>query len=133
MDIRELIMSTGMSARPGAYAGRGVSYSDLNADILNKIADLIRKHYGDKAHDNYVKMVWQIDSLTATAFLNNLYTLERHDWDLPAIEINNRNDIIESHDECFGLIAATIATGSRSKESDKFASDGIRNGFRKVL
>lgn len=85
MDIRQLVMESTnnqMSARPGYYSGRGATTSDLNSDLLNKIADGIKKEYGDQAHDSFVKMVWDTPSLSATAFLTNLYALHSAGWDL---------------------------------------------------
>lgn len=132
MDIREIVMTTNMSARPGYYAGRGAEYHDLNSEILSKIANLIKKHYGDNAHDNYVSMVWQIESLSASAFLNNLYALAGNQWNLSETHINESNQVIESHDEGWGLIAATLASGSSTKDLGKLATNSIRRGFRKV-
>ena len=132
MDIRELVMASTnnqMSARPGYYSGRGATLSDLNSKLLNQIADAIKKEYGDSAHDNYVKMVWAMPSLSATAFLTNLYALERAGWDLSKAHIANDGNYIESHAEAFGLLAEVLSHSSSSR-SDQ--TESIRNGFRKV-
>ncbi len=132
MDIRELVMvstNNQMSARPGYYSGRGATTSDLNSKFLNQIADAIKKEYGDQAHDNYVKMVWEMPSLSATAFLNNLYGLERAGWDLAKAHLSNDGNSFESEGEAWGLMLEVLA----HSKTDRFdQTESIRNGFRKA-
>lgn len=130
MDIRELVSSANMSSRPGYYSGRGATLSDLNSDILNRIADLIEKHYGKPAHDSYVKMVWEMPSLSATAFLNNLYALERANWDLSKAEIANDGNSFEHEGEAWGMLAEVMSQMGGNKKYD--ATNFIRETFRRV-
>lgn len=130
MDIRQLVMESTnnqMSARPGYYSGRGATTSDLNSDLLNKIADGIKKEYGDQAHDSFVKMVWDTPSLSATAFLTNLYALHSAGWDLAKVTLPNDGNYIENHSEAFGLMAEVM---SRSGSTRSDATEFIRRGFR---
>jgi len=132
MDIRELVMvSTNgqMSARPGCYSGRGATTSDLNANMLNQIADAIKKEYGDQAHNSYVKMVWEMPSLSATAFLTNLYRLAGSGWDLSKVSITSKDDNFENHSEALGFLMETLAHAGSDRPNQ---TESIRNGFRKV-
>lgn len=133
MEIRELVMTSTngrMSARPGYYSGRGATASDLDSKILNQIADAIKKHYGENAHENYVRMVWSMPSLSATAFLNNLYALERANWDLSRAEITNDGKSFESEREAWGLLAEVLSQANSHSRFDQ--TESIRSGFRKL-
>ena len=130
MDARELVESVRMSARPGYYSGRGATTSDLNDKLLNNIADLIKEHFGDQAHDNYVKMVWDMPSLSATAFLNNLYALERAKWNLSMTEITNNGTTFESEGEALGSVLEVLSQMHGHTRPDQ--TESIRRGFRKV-
>lgn len=128
MDIRLIVSESGMSSRPGFYSGRGATMSDLNSKILNKIADLIKKHYGEDAHQAFIKMVWEIKILSASAFLVNLYALERAGWKLSKITITNKDSYFENEGEAMGLLLATLTRKDTDSTGD---TDTIRNGFRK--
>lgn len=131
MHISDLVRNAGMSARPGYYSGRGATSSDLNSKILNDIASLIEKHYGKQAHDNYVKMVWGMSELSATAFLNNLYALERASWKLTEAKITNDGQSFESEGEALGLLAEVFSQSYGRTRPNQ--TESIRHGFRKVL
>ena len=55
--------------------------ADLNSDILIKIQEGIRHNFNIIAESAYVKMVWKMPKLSATAFLENLYALCDSGWD----------------------------------------------------
>lgn len=78
--LKEIIISTGMSTRPESYSGRGATVSDLNSETLEKIFQGIQKQFGEKAAKNYVKMVKNIKVISATTFLNELYSLCSCGW-----------------------------------------------------
>ena len=131
MELRKLIESVNMSSSPGYFAGRGPNSGDLDAETLNRIADLIKKHFGDVAHDNFVVMVWKIEVLSASAFLNNLYALQRCDWDCSLITIDENDQGIDSHDQSWGMIATVLSRGASDGSRDKRDSEYIRLGFRR--
>ncbi|HYE67596.1 MAG TPA: hypothetical protein VEA58_03235 [Anaerovoracaceae bacterium] len=130
MDLKTIVTNAGMSDRPGFYSGRGATTTDLNSVILNKIADQIQEHFGQSAHDSYVEMVWSMPSMSATAFLNNLYSLGRADWDLAKAEISNNGATFESEGEAFGLIMETMSQLKGNQKIDE--SEQIKSGFRRL-
>jgi hypothetical protein len=78
--LKEIIQNNRMSARPEYYSGRGATISDLNDQILEGIYQGIKKEYGDKPAENFVKMVEDITILSATTFLQELYDLFNCNW-----------------------------------------------------
>ncbi|MDD4412863.1 MAG: hypothetical protein PHR00_04435 [Patescibacteria group bacterium] len=129
MDIQEIVENANMSARPGYYSGRGATLSDLNDAILNKIAKSIKENYGDKAFDSFVSMVWDMKVLSATAFLNNLYTLESVDWDLSQFSLTNSDKHFENEGEAIELVATVFSRSSKDNDSTDFFTDLIRKNF----
>jgi len=127
MNIQEIIRNAGMSERPGYYSGRGATLSDLDSTILNKIAKSIKESYGNEAFNNFVSMVWNMKVLSATAFLNNLYALERANWNLSEISLTDSDAYFENEGEAMGLLASVL---SRSSEESGFTKS-IRDGFVK--
>lgn len=69
-----------MSGRPEYFSGRGATLSDLNSDLLEMIYQGILKEIGKGGAQNFIKMVEDIDVLSATLFLNSLYELEARSW-----------------------------------------------------
>jgi hypothetical protein len=132
MDIRQFVCFwTGnqMASSPGHYSGRRATTSDLNIDLLNKIADGIKKDYGVSAHDSFVKMVWSMPSLAATAFLSNLYELEAANWDLSNALLSNDKNFVESQTEAEGAVLQTIFN---LKFDQPDQTEYIRRNFRKA-
>lgn len=127
MEINQIVSIVGMDTDPGGYAGRGATLSDLNPTILNKIAELIKKHFGEKAQESFVEMVWKMETLSATAFLTNLYSLRYKEWDLSKVTLTNSHSNVSNKDQAFALIALTIAKFN----GDRNDTDAIRNGFVK--
>jgi hypothetical protein len=128
MKIKEIIQNAGMSVRPGYYSGRGATLANLHYNILEKIADDIQRTYGVEAMKSFVQMVWQMKVLSATAFLLNLFKLEKADWDLSKIELTDSDNYFESEGEAWGLLASVLGGGGRPGFDH---TEEIRNGFRK--
>jgi hypothetical protein len=76
----EIVQEANMSDRPEYYSGRGPILSDLNSSILEKIYQGIIANHGKKAGENFVLMIADMPKLSATDFLNTLYTLENAGW-----------------------------------------------------
>ena len=80
ISAREIVRSVGMCDRPEYYSGRGATTSDLDGDKLYAIYQKITQELGANPADAFVTMVKKLKTLSATNFLNSLYTLERYDW-----------------------------------------------------
>ena len=78
--LRQIIRENKMSVRPEFYSGRGAILCDLNGDQLEGIYQGVKKEYGDKAASNFVKMVNNIQVMSATTFLQELYNLCGNGW-----------------------------------------------------
>lgn len=63
-------------SRASYFSGRGATLTDLNYEILEHIHGQITSEFGEEAAKNYVKMVASMKSCSATAFINNCYSLE---------------------------------------------------------
>ena len=80
MSAMNMIHSLKMSSRPEYYSGRPAMICDFDGHKLFKIYTLIQKNIGEQAADNFVKMIENINDLSASNFLNHLYALEAHNW-----------------------------------------------------
>lgn len=78
--LKNIIRNNGMSTRPEFYSGRGATTADLNEKILFGIHKELKTEFGEKAAKGFVKMVRGIKVLSATAFLNGLYSLYLNNW-----------------------------------------------------
>lgn len=78
--LKKIIRSTRMSTSPEFYSGRGATLMDLNSSILEMIYQGINSEYGEEAANNYVKMVKDIEVMSATIFLEELYNLKNCNW-----------------------------------------------------
>jgi hypothetical protein len=126
MNIKGIIRNAGMDTDPSSYSNRGATTSDLNQDILDKIADAININYGAKALNIFVTMVWQMEFLSATAFLTNLYVLEEFAWDISKITLTNSDNKIENEAGAFHLVAFALCGTSNNDDTKR-----IRKDFRK--
>ena len=79
-DIVQTSTKRRMSGRPEYYSGRGATLSDLNSELLQMIWKGVKKEVGKKAAAAFVEMVVDIEVLSATCFLNTLYSLEARGW-----------------------------------------------------
>ena len=82
MRVAEMVYAypINMSSRPEFYSGRGAITTDLNYTKLQAFYDAIVAEIGQDAATAFVRMVADMESLSATAFLNRLYELEACDW-----------------------------------------------------
>ena len=128
MDIKAIIRSVGMDTDPSSYSNRGATTSDLNRPILDKIAEAINKYYGAKALNSFVSMVWQMEILSATAFLTNIYVLEEFGWDISRINLTNSDNNIGNEAGAFYQVAFALCGRQKNNDSEK-----IREGFRKPM
>jgi hypothetical protein len=60
---------SGMSPRPGYYAGRGPCTDDLNDQQLERLYTGLKTEVGDEAARNFVMMVEDLEDMSAAAFL----------------------------------------------------------------
>lgn len=79
----------GMSSRPEFYSGRGAVFSDLSGNHLFEIHSKIREKIGTEQADAFVTMVENLECLSATNFLNALYSLEANNWVYQPVEESN--------------------------------------------
>lgn len=86
-----------LSGRPEFYSGRGPNEGDLNSRHLGEIHAGINKEIGDAAAKAFVQMVEVVEDMSATAFLNSLYRLERARWVFRKKDYNEKGDGI-AHD-----------------------------------
>jgi hypothetical protein len=91
------------------------------------MASLIHENLGAKAYTNFIKMVWGMEKLSATAFLNNLYALEEHNWDLEAFEKSESAVSPSNQHQAFATVVSSI-----KKSSERDDTWYIRNGFVKI-
>ena len=131
--IDTILYEAGMrSTRPSSYTGNGAVLTDLNVMMLDKIADAIKQKYGNFAHDQFVKMVWDMKILSAYAFQNNLYALYKNNFHLFKVKISNKDySGGELGDYYVGYDSETIKKIEDPNKLDQ--TEEIRKGFRKVL
>jgi hypothetical protein len=120
--VRGFVQKAGMSARPEFYSGRDAMLCDLNGEQLEKIYQSIVKDFGEEAGKNYIHMVKDIEVLSATKFLNSLYSLCNNDW-----MWNNTNEesniLIDGEGSAWGTIGSVLFGGKYDDTSS------IKNGF----
>ena len=78
--LKDIIRNNRMSTRPEYYSGRGAITCDLDGQMLEGIYQGIKKEFGAKPAQNFVKMVDDIKVLSATTFLEELYMLCGNGW-----------------------------------------------------
>lgn len=78
--MRVIIQTNSMSCRASFYAGRGVTTSDLNDTILFGIHKSIETTFGITAATEFVKMVKDLDDLSASSFLQALEIFEQSNY-----------------------------------------------------
>lgn len=93
MDAREIVREAGMSNRPEYFSGLGARTCYLNDKQLEAIYQGIQREHGEKAAENFARMVADIPKLTATDFLLSLYTLEARNWKWKKSYLGNENGV----------------------------------------
>ena len=123
MYAEDMLDATGMISRPEYYSGRGEMVCDLNYNQLTKIAELILQNHGPEAKANFVKMVAEMKKLSATAFIQNLYLLQRNGWVWQS-EPHRDGIAIDSEATAFASFAEVMFG-----RSDRDETPAIRNRF----
>lgn len=127
-----MIHSTGMSARPSYYSGRGATISDLDSKKLEKIHEQIAADVSADAAANFVKMVENMESMNATDFLNNCFVLEANEYkwnteSAPKFGFEIDKDESGTHSVAQGMmyIAAAMSRGVRD-DTQQIRGDFLR-------
>ena len=120
MDIRDIVMSTGMSARPEFYSGYGIDTGNLNSNKLERIHEGIKKYYGDREAKEFVKFVTKIPVMSATVFLTNLYDFVRNGFNSNKVTFDE-SDIATPRGEgsIMNLFAVLATASQRADKSSK--------------
>lgn len=127
---QQLVRTARMSTRPEYYSGRGAILCDLNGEQLFIIYKGIKENIGEKQAESFVKMIENINSLSATNFLNCLYALEANDWTCIHVEESD----IDLGPDTPGRTAVALGTLFGSFSSSRGDStDYIRNTFFKLI
>jgi hypothetical protein len=120
--VREFVQNVGMSARPEFYSGRDAMTCDLNGKQLEGIYQSIINEFGEDAGKNYIQMVSDIKVLSATTFLNSLYSLCNNDWLWN--KNNEGSDIsIDGEGSAWGTTGSVLFGGQRDETMS------IKSGF----
>lgn len=129
MTAIKIVCSTGMSGRPEFFSGRGATLADLDGNRLFAIYNKIMEEIGEAAAKEFVTMIENIDCLSATNFLNCLYSLEANNWTYIPAEQSN----IDLGSDTPGRDAIAFASLFSSLFSSGDATDCIRNSFFKLI
>lgn len=118
-----------VSARPEYYSGRGATTSDLTGEMLEKLYKAVLRHHGAEAAKSFVQMVFEIDVLSMTYFLNRFAQLQGWGWKLPPAKKTERLDHTDvgDHESSRGPAFATmaqLASGSDRRRDDTLAICG---------
>jgi hypothetical protein len=120
----EILTDAGMSSRSSFYSGRGAMVCDLGYKELTKIAELIEKDHGADAKAAFVKMVAAMGKMSASAFIENLYLLERNGWEWPDSPVREEHFPVDCEGAAFGAFA-----GAMFGQSDRDETPAIRDRF----
>lgn len=116
-----------MSTRAAFYAGRGATVSDLTEKHLFAIHGLIKKHHGDKAAESFVQMVAGMKEMSATAFINELYSLEGSKWEFKTVAGHGGMDFDKDangeYNLAQGMFAMAAALGNRGRDDSPMIRD----------
>ena len=118
-----------MSGRPEFYSGRGARLSDLNSEILEKFHQAITVEYGTEQAATFVKMVADMESLSATAFLNRLYTLEAYNWQYAPRKQEKKEGFDVGPDNGGRLATGLASVASFMSNGDADQTEDIRYMF----
>lgn len=117
------------------YAGRGVSLSDLNSAILEKIYDGLKADVGEKAAKNFVRFINNLKDLRAAAFIEAFEQFSRSGCEQVGISKAAQTD---KRDAVYGdsrdalavaLVGSAFMYGKNSLEQIEEASLDIKSEF----
>lgn len=133
ISAKEIVRSVGMCDRPEFYSFRGATISDLDGNTLYAIYQIITQEFGTNSANAFVTMVKKLKTLSATNFLNSLYTLERYGW-AENISFHESDIDIGSNEQGREAVAfATLAGALSRNHSKRDDTELIRSSFlRKV-
>ena len=134
INIYAIVDSAGMSTRPEFYSGRGViqSYADLDQNILNSIYLALSKT-SDLVADNFLKLVFSMETLGATEFLNSLYYLANNKYNYNGHTTDNI-DFGHGTTEQKGIIGlCSLFKTNQSEEQALCVTNYIKNCFSRKL
>jgi hypothetical protein len=123
--VRGFVQNVGMSARPEFYSGRDAMTCDLNKKHLEGIYEQIINKYGSEAGNGFIAMVKDIKVMTATKFLNSLYTLCRNDWNWKN-SMEGDSISIDGEGTALGTIFSVVSSSGRD-ETEIIKGDFLRN------
>lgn len=122
--LEQIILSTGMSLRPESFSGRGAITSDLNHKRLYAIWLGIKNTISNEAAESFVQLVRQIEVMSATTFLQELYALCDNNWqldehyeDAPGVVIQKDNN--GNHMVAHGILAMSAAMSIAEAKIDQ--------------
>jgi len=120
----------GMSARPEFYSGRGAIVTDLDSVNLEMIYDGVKNEYGNEAAGRFVQFVYDLEKLSATAFLNAFYQFVSQGCNYKAKPHRKADDVDVGPDNG-GRLATGMATiaGVMFGSSDRDETEQIRGPF----
>jgi len=130
--IRRIITTSGLSDRPEYYSGRGAMLCDLNSNMLYLIYKKLARLDLNKGL-NMAKMTLQMETLGATEFLENLYSLAANNYDLEKIKLSSNNVSFGSArgNSMFAIGLASLASSLSSTRGD--ATPSIKEAFINML
>lgn len=88
--IKRIIYTSGLSARPEYYSGRGARLSDLNGQMLYSIYNKLTRLDQNKGL-NMAIMTLNMNSLETTNFLEKLYQLVENNYNLEKLQLSDNN------------------------------------------
>lgn len=109
-----------MSSRSGYYAGRGPKTCDLNSEHLEMLWNGIRDDVGATAASEFVRMVEELEDMSASAFLVSFetYFCAKFRWRHRPQQKDDRNALSGRGDgligEAMGLLGEAMFGGGRN-------------------
>lgn len=129
-----------LSSRPSFFAGRGVNRGDLGPKHLKMIYDGVVKHFGDKPGLQFVRLIAELQDLSATAFLTTFnrfwhrgLVYSEHGLQAPGDKYN-LDDLHGEELEAGALFTVLSVMGDhRAGLQHDYESESIRNEFLRMV
>jgi hypothetical protein len=129
-NIEQIVNEAGMSERPGYYSGRGATLSDLDSNKLQKIYTGIYENYGQEAAAAYAQAVFEIEVLSATAFLCTLFNLNNNNWVFNSRVVVNEDSGFSNEGEALGHMLSVFGGSRNNDQTREIGWEFLRNmGF----